>query len=121
MKKHRDVRRFSRDALRAKSEELDPGFRRDDELGGFRRDDEGRWRGPTKIKMDSGFRRNDEDWGFRRDDKAAPRRGVPKRAPAPPTKEIYRFIANKRYNPLPARQGALRPRVILRTFRKGLH
>ena len=34
---------------------------------------------------------------------------------------IYRFIANKRYNPLPARQGALRPRVILRTFRKGLH
>jgi len=43
------------------------------------------------------------------------------KGPGPADKEIYRFIANKRYNPLPARQGALRPRVILRTFRKGLH
>ena len=40
MKKHRDVRRVSRNAPRAKGKELDPGFRRDDEIGGFRRDDE---------------------------------------------------------------------------------
>jgi len=40
--KHRDVRRVSRNAPRAKGKELDPGFRRDDELGGFRRNDEKR-------------------------------------------------------------------------------
>jgi len=35
VKKHRDVRRVSRDAPRAKGEELDPGFRRDDDAGGL--------------------------------------------------------------------------------------
>jgi len=38
--KHRDVRRVSRNPPRAKGEELDPGFRRDADVGGFRRNDE---------------------------------------------------------------------------------
>ena len=33
--KHRDVRRVSRNTPRAKGKELDPGFRRDDDVGGF--------------------------------------------------------------------------------------
>ena len=33
--KHRDVRRVSRNAPRAKGKELDPGFRRDDEVRAF--------------------------------------------------------------------------------------
>ena len=50
---HRDVGRVSRNAPRAKGQELDPGFRRDDDIEGFRRDDEV-----------EGFRRDDEAGAF---------------------------------------------------------
>ena len=68
MKKHRDVRRVSRNAPRAKGKELDPGFRRDDDLGGVRRDDD--VDAFEKMTNREGFRRNDEGWSSRRDDKA---------------------------------------------------
>ena len=100
MKKHRDVGRVSRNAPRAKGKELDPGFRRDDDVRAFA--------GMTKTRAFAGTTKQ-------------PLEAEGQKGPRPADKEIYRFIANKRYNPLPARQGALRPRVILRTFRKGLH